>query len=297
MRCPLLWRPLVRCLGVRGVLWVVPTAVAVGVPTSARAGAEAFRVSEVSASAGGQATVRFVELHAPAQASDPCFFPTSRIEIFRADGTLIGDVKPVVTTTCFGGETYFLFATPQAASHYGVVADAPLPYALPADGGQICYRSTDTRYDCVRWGVVTNAVPDFENPGDTSSADALQDGSALARRSASGVVADDFVLAVPTPRQPNDGTVWIPPDGGPDAPAPSVDSGPGWVDANLGPDARPPTSADAADRPPAWFSADPGGGVACECRVGVAAEGRPGPGLGMGVLVAVGLGWMRRRRI
>lgn len=275
-------------------------AVAVGVAEGeAHAGVEAWRINEVGAGVGGDPELRFVELYAPPSPSaDSCFFSSTRLEVLAADGTLVGSVTPFGTTTCFAGDTYFLFATTAAATHYGVARDAALPYPLPAGGGQVCFRSSATRYDCVRWGAITFPVTDLGDPSDTTSAPAIPDGQALARVATTNVVAMDFVIQSPTPRQPNDGTVWYPPDAGPTpdgSPLPDAD----LADARMFPDARPRPDADTSG-PPTWTAADPGGG-GCAVATAAGPGGRRGGGgaaIAIGLLGALGLlrAAPRRRR-
>jgi hypothetical protein len=250
-------RGLIRIAGIMGA-----GALLVGSVGRAEAGVEAWRVNEVASSNGGDPTIRFVELYAPPSAiADNCFYPTTRLEILDGDGALLGSVTPCPSTTCYAGDTYFLFAPPEAAAFYGVPHDAALPYAIPASGGQVCLRSSATRYDCTRWGVITNAIPDFGDPSDTTGGPTLVDGASLARVDTTDIVAMDFELQMPpTPRQPNDGTVWFPPDAGPtpDA-APPADAA-SAADARQFFDAPPSVQPDARENPPNWLNADPGGG-------------------------------------
>jgi MYXO-CTERM domain-containing protein len=256
----------------------------------AEAGVEDWRVNEVVPADDGDPTLRFIELYVPpSKLADNCLFPTSRIEIFRADGTLLDAVPPVTTTRCFAGDTFFLFATVEAAAHFGVPRDANLTTALPAGAGQVCFSSSATRYDCTRWGAITTAVADLYDPSDATAGPAIPDGQALARRSDTGIVVDDFVLGDPTPRQPNDGTTWFPPDAGPpDAAVPIPDAA--EYDAHEFADARLSPAPDARLQDPNWFLADPGGGATCDCRVGRA---RPTPA-GWLILLVAALALRRR---
>lgn len=252
-----------------------------------------WRVNEVLASADGDADVRYVELYAPpSDVADNCFFSTTRIEVLGPDGALLGSVTPFGATTCYGGDTYFLFASPEAADRFGVTRDAPLTLPLPPDGGQLCFRSSATRYDCTRWGAVTAAVTDLAAPADTTAASALADGLALSRIADTGVVADDFALADPTPRQPNDGTIWYPPDAGP---PPDADTTPDAevIDARVFVDAPPPPPRpDGGAGQPSWMLADPGADPACSCRSGGA---RGGAVAGWTVLLGLVVAVIRRR--
>jgi len=236
----------------------------------------AFRVNEVFPGTGG---VRFVELYAPPSAEvDNCFFPTTRLELYDSFGSLLGAVAPFETTVCFPGDTYVLFATPEAQSTFGVVADAPLPVAIPAAAGQVCVASSQTRYDCARWGSIAVPIRYFRNVSDESSAPSIEPGTSLARRADTSMIAADFALQAPTPRQPNDGTIIPTPDAGPAPPdaAPAVDAAPF-------PDAPPFVRGDArmfppepdAETVPVFLTAQPGGG-GCACRT--AGEGAPPPG-------------------
>jgi uncharacterized protein (TIGR03382 family) len=220
-----------------------------------------WRVNEVFPGTGA---VRFVELYAPPSAEiDNCLFPTTRLELYDPFGSLLGAVAPFETTVCFPGNTYLLFATPEAQSTFGVVADAPLPVPIPAAAGQVCLASSQTRYDCARWGNIVEPIRYFRNVSDESSAPSIEPGTSLARRGDTSMIAADFVLLAATPRQPNDGTVIPAPDAGPPPPdaAPAPDAAPF-------PDASPFAPGDARTFPappdaapiPAFLTARPGGG-------------------------------------
>jgi len=268
------------CYGL-GVRWVA--AFCLLVPRLALAAVEDWRVNEVVPSAAGTSDFRFVELYAPpSDLADNCLFPTSRIEVYDAAGTFLGAAAPVTATRCYGGDTYFLLAPAEAAAHYGVSRDATLNVLLPATAGQLCFASSTTRYDCARWGTIGAPVADLYDPDDATSAPAIPEGAALARRADTGVVADDFVLIDPTPRQPNDGSVWLPPDAGP-TPDAALPADADTSDAADLPDAPPRSHPDAREEDPAWFLADPGGGASCTCRVGV------GRGFGRGFLLRLGV--------
>ena len=260
---------------------------------SAGAALADFRVHEVFAGTAGAPAALFVELHVPAGTLANCLFPTTRVEVFDGAGTLIGAVAPFSGTECLDAGSYFLLATPEAVAHFGVARDARLDVPIPRAAGQVCLASSQTRYDCVRWGVVTGPIPYLRNTDDTTAVPSpLPEGIALARVADTGVVSADFVLQTPTPRQPNDGTVWLPPDGGvplpPDAGTP--DGAPDAREDFTRPDAPPIARPDANLSDPAFLSADPGGGAALSCAVG-------GPGAPAGfVPLLAALAWLRARR-
>jgi hypothetical protein len=252
-------------------------------PVPAFAGVEAWRVNEV-VSEPGQPTLRYVELYAPPSgAPDNCFFSTTRLEVLDAAGVVVGTVTPFPATTCYGGDTYFLFATSEAAAAFGVDADASLSVVPAPVAGQVCLRSGAIRYDCARWGAVSVAVVDQENPADMSSAPSIPAGLALTRIADTSVVSADFDIGARTPRGPNDGTPWFPPDAGPPPPdaAPAPDAPPP-ADAAPPPafDATPIDFTDARESPPVFLDAEPGGGG---CSVGH----RAGGGTAMLVLLAL----------
>lgn len=212
----------------------------------AAADVEDWEVNEIVVSAGGNPSAQYMELATPVGG---CLFPSSRVEVFDAGGASLGAVGLAASTTCYGAPTYFLVASAGAAAHFGVEADVALNVPLPQSAGQVCFASSATRYDCVRWGPIETAIPDLFGPADQTSAPAPPDGIALARVMTTHVVADDWELAEPTPRAPNDGTPWSPPDAGsvPDASPPGDASPP--QDAGPLPDARrsPGASPDARD--------------------------------------------------
>jgi MYXO-CTERM domain-containing protein len=259
---------------------VVVAGLVVAAPGRAHAALADFRVSEVHPGTAAAPALRFIELHVPEGTGGNCLFPTTRIEVFDSQGQLLGAVAPFAATVCYAAGTFFLLATPEAAAHFGVERDARLDVPVPAEGGQVCLASSQTRYDCARWGPVgpDDALRYLRNTEDATAAPAIPDGVALARAGDTGVVSADFVLQSPTPRQPNDGTVWTPPDAGDAGPpvdaAPVVDASPPDAPDFRRPDARPIVRPDANFFDPAFLSADPGGGAACTCRAG---GGDPSP--------------------
>lgn len=254
----------------------------------ARADTQDWEVNEVVASAGGDTSVRFVELANPVGG---CLFPSSRVVVYDGAGGVLGSVTMVTQTTCFGPDTYYLLATSAAAAEYGVEADKTMAPILPAAAAQVCFVSSESRYDCVRWGSLGTPLPDFFGPGDTTVAPAPPDAQALARTDRTHVVMTDWEILSPTPRGPNDGTPWFPPDAGPMPDAgPPPDAGPDAgprPDAAILADARP--VADAS--PQRFLDIDPGGGATCNCRGGADRGGDL-----FAVIAALGLAVMRRRR-
>ncbi len=255
---------------------------------SAFAGVETWRINEIVAGVEGNPNIRYIELYAPPSTdADNCLFPTTHIIVYDAAGTLVGSSSPVTTATCYAGGTYLILASTDAAFYFGIARDANLTATIPAEVGQVCFQSSATPYSCVRWGSVTMPKTDLTHPSDSTSAMGIAGDMALSRKSNTGVVASDFILSTPTPRGPNDGTAWLPPDAGPPA------------DADLTPDAGIPDAKVYVDSPPrpsfdsrvdpAWLTASPGGG-AMQCRVG----GRGSAGALLLTLLL--LAFVRRRR-
>ncbi|MCE9578024.1 MAG: hypothetical protein K8W52_33135 [Deltaproteobacteria bacterium] len=258
----------------------------------ARAGVASWRLSEVlPAGANADPAIRFIELHTAASA---CWFATTRLAVYDGAGQSIGTVAPFVSTTCFPADTYLLLATPEAQAAYSVTADDAVVPSLPRTAGQLCLVSSSTPYDCVRWGAISVPVHDLLGPDDDTAVVAPPGGTSLIRVAEVHVVTTDWAFAAPTPRAPNDGTPWIPPDAGaPDAPLPDGAPGDAGLDGRLGDtiDARPPSDArrlpDATNN--RYLDLDPGGG-ACACRTASPSSGAP-------ILVAlVALARRRRRR-
>ena len=98
-----------------------------------------------------------------------CLFPSSRVEVLDSSGSLVD--------------------------------------AFGTTHGQVCFSSSATRYDCVRYGTLATPVPDFFGVGDTSATLAPPDGISLARIDRTHVVIDDWQLATPTPGDFNDGAI------------------------------------------------------------------------------------------
>jgi hypothetical protein len=254
-----------------------------------------WQISEVVSAVGGDRELRYVELYTPPGTVDNCLYNSSRLEVFDAAGGLLGTVTPFQTTTCYNGETYLLLATPEAQSHFGVQNDAALPVRIPAQAGQVCFKSSSSRYDCVRWGAITKAVVDLNDSHDESTAPPIPDGAGLSRLRTTGIVAVDFEVRGPTPRQPNNGSVWIAPDAGPDAAPP--DAAPPDAPPIVRPDSRPYVPPDAKPGLPKFWNADPGGGAAIACDVGaVGRRGGGGVAAGLGLALFACMALLHRRR-
>jgi hypothetical protein len=250
------------------VRWVA-IGVVLGSAHAAAAAVGDWQLNElVSAAPNGDAAARYVELYANA---DACWFPSTRLDVYDAGGQRTGSIAPFLTTTCFPSGTYLVVGTAAAGATFGFTPDAVGLPPLPTGAGQLCFASSSTDYDCVRWGAISVPVHDFLGATDDTSALAPPRGIALARTQVTHVVANDWTLEAPTPRAVNDGAPYVPPDAGlgpPDAAPPPdaqvTDAAP--PDAVV--DARPPR--DAAPLPPdapahTYLSLDPGGG-ACTCR-------------------------------
>jgi len=257
-------------------------------PLAARASIADWRVNEVLAAAGGDTRIGYVELYAPPGTTGDCLFPTTRVEVFDASGLLLGTDAPFETTQCYDGPRFFTLASPEAAAYFGIVPDATLTVAIPAGAGQVCFSSSQTRYDCVRWGDVTAAERFLRNVDDATAGPPIPDGQALARIRDTGVVADDFAIEPPTLGRANDAAPF--PDGGvfPDAAPPPPDAAVPDARVFAHPDAPVVIVPDAAVSDPRFLSADPGGG-ACACRT---APGAPDP---ITSLVLLALAAWRRR--
>ncbi len=233
-------------------------------PELAKAGVEDWELSEVHLQSQSDSGLRFVEL---VNLEGGCLFPTSTLNLYAADGALIDVVSLSSVTTCFGAPTYLLLASPEASEFFDVDSDIAILSELPSSG-QLCFASSSTLYDCVRWGSVSSAVVDLFGNSDMSIAPSVPDGFSLARVQSTHVVVDDWALLDPTPRAPNDGSPWSPPDAGPlpDAGV-IVDAGP-LPDAGRRSDAGPPPDAKADARNTRYLDLDAVGGADCGCQSG-----------------------------
>lgn len=231
----------------------------------AEAGPAEWELSEVErAGPGNDADVRFVELYA---AEAGCWFPSTQVTVHDSGGAVLDTVAPFASTTCFAADTYVLLATSGAEALHGVTATSAQVPAFAAGARQLCLRSTGTIYDCVRWGNQSVVIHDLFAPDDDSSATAPPAGAALARIASTHVVADDWIVAEPTPGGPNDGAPIDVPDAGPDA-------GPSF-DAAVAPDAGPSPDARVVDAGPdpdarsnLFLDLDATGGAGCGCQGG-----------------------------
>jgi hypothetical protein len=208
-------------------------------------GVVAWRLFEVQPA---PAPDRFVELHT---INGGCLYPTTQIAVYDGAGTVLDAVAPVTVTTCYPADTYLLVGVPPA---------------FPAEARQACLRSSGTIYDCVRWDGVTVPVHDLFGPDDDSAAAPPPSGYALARIGDTEVVADDWIVAEPTPGAPNDNPPVDPPDAGPhpDA-APPADAAPR-------PDASTDARASSDARDDTFLDLDAQGGAGCGCQGGADAS-------------------------
>jgi len=247
----------------------------------AHAGPAEWELSEVQrAGPGGDAVIRFVEVHA---ASAGCWFPTTQVVVYDGGGTVLDAVAPFASTTCFGDDTYLVLATTGAEALYGVTATSNQVPVISTSARQICFRSTATIYDCVRWGGQSVVIHDLFGPDDDSNTSSPPDGGAIARIASSHVVSDDWIAAEPTPGGPNDGTPIEVPDAGPTPDAAGPPS-----DAEIAPDAGPAPDANPVEPAPdarndLFLDLDPGGGAGCGC------QGGADPSLLLGLAVLLSL--------
>jgi hypothetical protein len=265
---------------------LVATLLSLWWPTDVMAGVEDWQLSEVHPQSNGNTQLRFVEL---VNLEGGCLFPTSTLALYDGDGALVDITSLASVTTCYAAPTYLLLATSEAASYFGVAKDQVLSAELPSSG-QLCFASSSTRYDCVRWGNVATPLVDLFGATDTTVASAPTDGLSLSRTQTTHVVFDDWVTDTPTPRAPNDGSAWIPPDAGPlpDA-APLVDAGPP-SDAARRSDAGPPADARPDAQNTRYLDLDAVGGANCGC------QSSKGQGAGSCLLCVLALLGLRRRR-
>ena len=269
----------------RGVLSLVGLACLLAGPTLAHADLSDWELSEVHLSHDGDENLRYVEL---ANEVGGCLFPSSTLDLYDANGVLLDTQSLSTITTCHGAPTYLLLATPQAATYFGVERDGNLSTPLPSSG-QLCFSSSQTNYDCVRWGSVLGPVPDLFGPNDTSATTPPDDGFSIVRTSRTHIVAADWEIALPSPRQPNDGTTWEPPDAGVVYDAGTrADAGP-RPDAAQRSDAGPRADAHVGVRDPDYLDLDTTGGASCGCQT----ESSAGP---WSLLFALLLVPLRRRR-
>ncbi len=242
------------------MFWKLRTLAACAVVTAASSIASAdtsdWQLSEVFRQGTGISQVRFIELE---NKVGGCLFPTSALRVFDASGQLLGIASLTTSTTCFDGPAYRLLATQATAEMFSVPKDGNLLFELPLQG-QACFVSSQTIYDCVRWGAVTQPIVDLFGSQDTTTV-ALATG--ISRVATTHIVSQDWVEQAPSPRQPNDGTIIVPPDAGvgPDAAIPA-DAGP-IADAGRRIDATPRPDAGSSDRNDRYLDLDPGGGASC----------------------------------
>jgi MYXO-CTERM domain-containing protein len=148
------------------------------------------------------------------------------IFVYDAAGTRIGQFTFPAAVPIGTSQAKILIATPQAATFFGVTADLAMTATIPLDAGAVCFEALD----CVAWGDYTGAgavgTP-FNSPGAVVSNQpglGLVPGQAIKRRLdiAGGPTtlenaddtqdsANDFVLALPAPRNNASQTGTAPP--------------------------------------------------------------------------------------
>lgn len=257
---------------------------------SAEAGVADWELNEIFQD-GNESTRRFIELR---NLEGGCLFPSSTIDLYDLNGQLLGIFPLVQSTSCYGAPTYLLLATPEISAQFAVARDGAMNRELPSDG-QLCFSSSETNYDCVRWGTVNTPLFDLFGAGDITFTSLSGIDLAQSRISTSHVVSIDWQERALSPRQPNDGSVWIPPDAGPlpDA-GPIVDAGVPRdaamrVDSGSGPSPDAQTGVDRNDR---YLDLDPGGGAGCSCNN--ANSPRTGGALFCALFALLGLRRIRR---
>ncbi len=254
-------------------------------PREAWAGLEDWELNEVHLQSQSDTGLRFVEL---VNASGGCLFPSSTLNLYSGDGALLDVMALAQATTCYGAPTYLLLATAEASIFFGVDSDVGVLAELPSSG-QLCFVSSATHYDCVRWGSIASPIVDLFGSSDTSVVPAPANNFSLIRAQSTHVVNADWLSETPTPRAPNDGSPWSPPDAGPlpDA-SPSVDAGP-LPDAGQRRDAGPPPDATPDARNTRYLDLDAVGGD-CSCQHG------GGKGTMVSFLILLGIFARLRRR-
>lgn len=111
------------CLCTAALASLAALAVSIIGPNNALAGVEDWELSEVHPQSDGDPQLRFVEL---VDYSGGCLFPTSTLDLYDSQGTLVDILSLALVTTCFGAPTYLLLATTQAANYFGVDRDLNL---------------------------------------------------------------------------------------------------------------------------------------------------------------------------
>ncbi|MGE0549041.1 MAG: hypothetical protein AB7O24_18730 [Kofleriaceae bacterium] len=162
-----------------------------------------MKVGEVLLSNNGSTTSQYIELQDPGES-----FPNDpySLEFYDGAGNSIGSQSFDVASTT----TRMVFATAQAMTDFSLTPNGTLTVALPASG-QACFKQSSTMIHCLSWGTITSAVQGMYG---TQTGASPPDGMSLQR------VSNQYVVAAPTPGQPNMGQPMIvdgPPDAGIDA--------------------------------------------------------------------------------
>jgi hypothetical protein len=195
-------------------------------PAAAQATFHLEMVNEVMlASAGGDASVQFVELLDKGGSEEqftPVFAPY-KLVVYDGAGKQLGaqTLNPTGLRGAAASGAEYLISTAAADSAFGVTGDERLTVSLPRDVAQVCFQGNPGNVSCMTYGTITMPVAMNSMGTGAGHGPVPPDGESDQRQADGSVQA-----AAPTPKAPNrpgSGTV---PGGGPN-PAPGPASPPG----------------------------------------------------------------------
>ncbi len=176
-----------------------------------------MKITEVFPGTEGAPNAQYIELQMYAAGQN--IVANHTVTVFGPNGVAIMTYTFPANVANGGNQATILIATAEAATLFGVTADLAMTPVLVLAGGKVCFDSSNI--DCVAWGNYSGAATGVGLPA--YQARGLTRGRAIARRldisggattlegaDDTGVSANDFVTALPTPRN-NVGTNGTPP--------------------------------------------------------------------------------------
>ncbi len=187
-----------------GLVGVIVVASLVATPRDAGALFHLISITEVFTGSGEHSGAQYVELQM--FMAGQSIIDGHSIIVYDATGAKVGSFAFVGVALNPLNQATLLTATPAAQSLFGVTPDLAMDAVLPPTGGKVCFDDID----CVSWGgfaVAKDAIDRPFNPAEglipgaaiERVIDEGADPSALDAQDDSGVSAQDFRLAVPTP--------------------------------------------------------------------------------------------------
>jgi uncharacterized protein (TIGR03382 family) len=173
-----------------------------------------MKITEVFPGTMAQPNAQYVELQMYAIGQN--LVQTHSIVVYDAAGTSVGTYTFAAQVPNGNDQATILIATTEAATLFNVTPDLTMMPTIPLAGGMVCFDNVD----CVAWGNFTGTTPPnpvgkpaYQVKGllrGRSLTRSLKGNATLEAGDDTGVSADDFQWATPTPKT-NPGTNGTPP--------------------------------------------------------------------------------------